>query len=370
MPEADAPSKLSSKQECLGMGLILLIFLGVSLLVAARTPTVHVDEPVFADPAANLYFGSGFTSTMWGEDRHELWSSQPPLYTGTLYVFFKAFGFGLYQARAANDLFAAAGGVLIWAALRRSRFIQSPGYRLLALGLVLSGSCSTLTFRMIRYDVIMFLVSALVFFAWCQPAQCRTCYLWVLLAGILCPFAGVPMLPYVGLILLIQLAVYRFRNIGLTICVGAGFAIGAGLLLLYYQHFGVLDHFLKFVHGATHSDSLLTPLPKPSLKTIIFGERLGQESLLTSFFGNPFVFENMKTMCDYSAVLLFLLFVPLALETWLGLGGRNCKFIPFVLLTTLVMPPVIQLAGHYWSDYRWMTYIPLAIAVPRLAGTG
>jgi hypothetical protein len=60
------------------------------------------------------------------------------------------------------------------------------------------------------------------------------------------------------------------------------------------------------------------------------------------------------------------LFVPLALEAWLGLGGRNCKFIPFVFLTTLVIPPVIQLAGHYWSDYRWMTYIPLAIAVPRL----
>ena len=107
-------------------------------------------------------------------------------------------------------------------------------------------------------------------------------------------------------------------------------------------------------------------LPKPSLKAIIFGERLGQQSLLTSFFGNPFEFEGMTTMCDYSAVLLFVLFVPLGLEAWLGLSGRNCKFIPFVLLTTLVIPPVIQLAGHYWSDYRWMTYIPLALAVPRL----
>ena len=348
------------------MGLIILVFLTVSLLVAGRTPTVHIDEPVFADPAANLYFGSGFTSTMWGEDRHELWSSQPPLYTGMLYVFFKAFGFGLYQARAANALFAAAGGVLIWAALRRSRFIQAPGFRLLAVALVLSGSCSTLTFRMIRYDVIMFLVSALVFFAWCQPAHCRTRYLWVLLASVLCPFAGVPMLPYVALVLLIQLAIYRFRNIGLTVCVGAGFAIGAGLLLFYYQHFGILDHFLKFVHGATHNDTALIPPPRPPLTTIIFGQRLGEESLLTSFFGNPFVFENMKTMCDYSAVMLFLLFLPLALETWLGQDGRNCKFIPFVLLTTLVIPPVIQLAGHYWSDYRWMTYIPLAIAVPRL----
>ena len=366
MPEIDAPSKTSSKRECLGMGLILLVFLSISLFVAARTPTVHTDEPVFADPAANLYYGSGFTSTMWGEDRHELWCSQPPLYTGLLYVFFKAFGFGLYQARAANDLFAAAGGILIWAGLRRSRFIQSPGYRLLALALVLSGSCSALTFRMIRYDVVMFLVSALVFFAWCQPAHCRARYLWVVLAGILCPWTGVPVLPYVALVLLIQLAVFRSQNIGLTVCVGAGFAIGTGLLLLYYQHFGVLDHFLKFVHGATHNDNSLMPLPKPSLKTIIFGQRLGEESLLTSFFGNPFVIENMKTMCDYSAVLLFLLFVPLGLEAWLGLSGRNCKFIPFVALTTLVIPPVIQLAGHYWSDYRWMTYIPLAIAVPRL----
>jgi hypothetical protein len=186
--------------------------------------------------------------------------------------------------------------------------------------------------------------------------------LWLVLASILCPFVGVPMLPFVSLILAIQLLVYRFRNIGLTISVGAGFGVGVGLLLLFYFHFGVLDHFLNFVFdvtGALHRQ-------KPSLKDIVFGSSPREASLVTSFFGNPTSFENMKTMFDYSAFFLFLVFLFFAKKFWPTADTANRKFIIFILLTTLVLPPIIQLAGHYWSDYRWMTYIPLTIAVPRL----
>ncbi len=362
MPEPASSFTLSRRQEWLGVGLILFIFLGISFLVATRTPTVYMDETVFADPPANLYLGSGFTSTMWAQDRDEMFSRQPPLYMGMLYVFFKEFGFGLFQARAANACFTAAAGLLVWAGLRRSGFIRSPGARLLALALVLSGWVSTQTFRTIRYDVGMFLVSALVFFAWCQPGRLRTRYLWAVLASILCPFVGVPMLPFVALMLAIQLAVYRFRNIGLTISVGAGFALGVGLMLLFYAHFGVLQRFLEFVFDVTSA----MHRQKPSLKEILFGSPFGEASLITSFFGNPTSFENMKTMFDYSAFFLFVIFLFLAKKFWATADAANRRFIVFILLTTLVLPPIIQLAGHYWADYRWMTYMPLAIAVPRL----
>jgi hypothetical protein len=366
MPEPEPNPRLLPGWEWFGVGFILLCFLTVNLLVATRTPTVYIDEPVFADPAANLYYGSGFTSTMWGEDRHELWCSQPPLYTALLYVFFKCFGFGLFQARAANSVLAAAGALLVWAAARRARLVQSPVYRLVTLALILSGSLSVLTFRMIRYDVGMFLVSALVFFTCCLPAGKRGRYLWVALASIFCPLVGVPMLPFVGMMLLIFLAVYQFRGLPLAVSVGTGFTLGAGLLFLYFYHFGVLGHFLKFVHGATHNDTG-TPALVPTLKTILFGEQLGEESLLTSFFGNPMNYSvNMKTLFDYSAFLLFILFVLLASKIWRVTNGPIHRLILFILATTLVLPPVIQLAGHYWSDYRWMTYIPLTIAVPRL----
>ena len=42
------------------------------------------------------------------------------------------------------------------------------------------------------------------------------------------------------------------------------------------------------------------------------------------------------------------------------------KLIRFIIAVTLIVPPVMHFAGHYRSMYRWMTYIPLAIAVPRL----
>jgi hypothetical protein len=362
MPELDRPANLSPKQEWLGAGLIIFVFLSISLLVATRTPTVYIDEPVFADPAANLYFGQGFTSTMWAQDRHELFSRQPPLYMRLLYVFFECFGFGLRQARMANAVMAAAAALLVWGALRRTGFIQSPAYRLTALVLILSGSVSTLTFRMVRYDVAMFLVSALVFNAWCLPANCRSRYLWVILASALCPFAGVPMLPYVSLLLAIQFVVYRFRNLGLMISVATGFALGVGLFLLYYYHYGVLGEFLDFVSdvtGARHRQA-------PPLSVMLFGDDRGNAGLLTSFFGYPNSFQNMKTLFDYSAFLLFAVFALLAWKIWPIVNGPNRKFIVFIVLTTLGLPPIIHVAGHYWSDYRWMTYIPLTIAVPWL----
>jgi hypothetical protein len=354
--------KLSPKQEILGAILILLFFLCISSLVATRTPTVYIDEPVFADPAANLYLGSGFTSTMWGEDRHELWSSQPPLYSSLLYVFFKCFGFGLFQARMANAVMAAAGGLLIWAGLRRARFIESPGYRLMALVLVLSGSATTLAFRTIRYDVGAFLVSALVFFTWCLPSHWRTRYLWLLLSSMLCLVSGVPMLPYVSLVLFLQLLVYHGQNVRRMISVIIGFGLGAGCLLLFYNHFGVLDHFLHFVSSVTSA----TRREKPSFGQLLYGKPFGSSSLLVSFFGNPVSYQDMKTMFDYSTFILFLVLIYLSRKMWRSTDVKTHKLIAFVALTTLVIPPVIQLSAHYWSDYRWMTYMPLAVVIPRL----
>src|ERR1700761_843046 len=106
-PESVRPYRPNFRSEYAWVGFLILVFLTTSFLVASRSPTVHMDETVFADPAANLYFGSGFTSTMWAQNRNELWSSQPPLYAGLLYVFFKVLGFGLAQARTANACIAA-----------------------------------------------------------------------------------------------------------------------------------------------------------------------------------------------------------------------------------------------------------------------
>jgi hypothetical protein len=319
-----------------------------------------MDEVEYTDPAANLYFGQGFTSTMWAQDRHEFWCGNVPLYQGILYVAFKVFGFGLLQARMTSGVLAASGAVLVWAALRRSRLVTAPRNRLLALALILSGSVSNQTFRMIRYDSAMFFICALVFFGCTLPSRWRC--LAVLVFSPLLPFAGVPMLPYLVFLATIYLLVYRLANIGLLVSLGAGFALGIGALVAFYRHFGVWQRFVDIVlpftaagHGQTRS-----------MKDIIFGDSLGDENLLTSFFGNPVRFLDPKTLFDYSAFLLFLVAALIAFKTWRAAGGQSRKLMLFILATTLLVPPLMHAAGHYRSYYRWMTYVPLAMVVPRL----
>ena len=349
--------------EPAGAFLLVFFFCVINFLVATRTPTVNLDEPQYCDPAANLCLGSGFTSTLWAQNHDAFWCGNVPLYQGILFCFFKLAGFGLLQARLVNTLLTAAAALLIWAALRRSGLVKNPVNRLLCMALILSGSVSTLTFRTIRPDATMFFICSLVFFACTLKIPWKR-YGFALLCSALLPFAGVPMLPYIGMLLLLNLACYGFANLGLLVAIGLGLVGGVAGLVLFYNHFSSWHTFVEIVlpftgigggaQGAT-----------PSIHDRIFGSGLGAENIFTSFFGNPLSFLDQKTLFDYSAALLFLAAVLLAAKCWRSATIRDRKFMAFILVTVVVIPPFLHLAGHYRSMYRWMTYIPLAIALPR-----
>jgi len=361
----DPPKPLRFDRETSGVILILLTFVLVNLLVATRTPTVFCDEPGYTDPAANLYLGSGFTSTMWGQDRHAFWCGNVPLYQGILYCFFKLMGFGLFQVRAVGTFLAGAGALLIWAALRQSGFIRLPTGRLMSLALILSGSVSTLTFRTARYDATMFFICAAVFYCCSLPAFWRGRLILIALCSALLPAAGVPMLPYVCIMGLLNLAVYGFANFSLLASMAAGMIAGVAALVAFYHHFSSWHTFLEIVlpftglGGISHSGA-------SGLSAKIFGKAPGDDTIFTCFFGNPAEFLSQKTLFDYSAALLFLLVVLVSISRWSSADHKSRKFMLFMVAVTLCVPPLMHLAGHYRSFYRWMTYVPLAIAVPWL----
>jgi hypothetical protein len=362
-PETKSEPLPHPRWEPAGAVLLALFFCLVNLLVATHTPTVNLDEPQYCDPAANLSLGSGFTSTLWGQDRDAFWCGNVPLYEGILFCFFKVAGFGLLQARLVNTFLAASAALLIWAALRRSNLVSTPAGRLLCVALVLSGSVSTLTFRTIRPDATMFFVCSLVFYA------CSLGGLWkrgalVFLFSACLPFAGVPMLPYAGMLSLLNLAVYGFANLGLLMAIGLGLAGGVAGLVLFYQYFATWRTFVEIVLPFTGLGAAAPGGPSAAPGKI-FGTGPGAENILTSFFGNPFEFLDQKTLFDYSAALLFLAAAVLAMKSWRSATSRDRKFMAFILMTALVIPPFMHLAGHYRSMYRWMTYVPLTIAVPR-----
>ncbi|HEV2694990.1 MAG TPA: hypothetical protein VG347_19000 [Verrucomicrobiae bacterium] len=356
-----------ARRECLLAGLLLAFFFLINLVVITHTPTVAGDEPGYADPAANLYLGSGFTSTMWGQDSRAFWCGNVPLCQYILYADFKLFGFGLFQARAAGIFLAGGGAFLIWAGLRFSRIIAAPAGRILCLALVLSGAVSTLTFRTIRPDTTMFFFCALVFFFSQLPLRRGRRWLLAGAAGILLPAAGIPMLPYAGLMAMITIACLGWAEAGLFVSVGLGICSGLGLLAIFYNHFSSLKTFVTIVlpfTGLGGGDGG----GQGTLRAKFFGVYPGDDNLLTCFFGNPFSFYDPKTICDYSAALLFVLFLVIAIRVWPSAPPLVRRRIIFVVLLTLLVPPAMHVAGHYRSGYRWMTYIPLTIAVPWVLG--
>jgi hypothetical protein len=357
----------NSRREWLLAGGLLAVVVLINLVVATHTPTVSGDEPGYTDPAANLYLGSGFTSTMWAQSSHAFWCGNVPLCQFILYADFKLFGFGFFQARAANILLAAGGAFLVWSGLRSSKLIPTMAGRILCVALMLSGAASTLTFRTIRPDATMFFVCALVFF--CSRLPLRLVYRCLLVgaAGVLLPIAGVPMLPYTGLVALISFICFGWADAALLFSVGLGVCVGIGLLALFYNWFSSFKTFLAIVLpftvlGDRHGSG-------PGVwHTKVFGEYPGADNILTCFFGNPVSFVDQKTICDYSAVLLFMLFLVLSAQAWHTADRLVRRRIIFVVLLTLIVPPAMHMAGHYRSMYRWMTYIPLTIAVPWILG--
>jgi hypothetical protein len=342
---------------------LVLLFCAVNFCVATRSPTVYVDEVQYCDPAANLALGHGFTSTMWGQNHDAFWCGNVPLYQGILFCFFKVAGFGLLQARMVNTFLVGAAALLIAGALRRSDLMDTPGSRLLCVCLVLSGSVSTLTFRTIRPDATMFFVCSLVFYAGSLRNPVSRLLLAFLFSALL-PFAGVPMLPYAAMMLFLAFVVLGFENLALLVVIALGLAAGVAGLVAFYNRFATWQNFMDIVlpftglGGTSHGGGSF-------LHDRVFGVEPGADNLFTCFFGNPSEFLSQKTLFDWSAALLFLVAALLARRSWRNAIPPDRKFMAFILAVALVIPPFMHFVGHYRSMYRWMTYIPLAIAVPR-----
>ncbi len=363
IPEARSTSPAPSRRELAGALLILFVFISINLVTATRTPTVYVDEPVYCDPAANLYFGSGFTSTMWGQPRDAFWCGNVPLYQGILWLWFKLAGFGFFQVRALNTLLTAAAGLLIWSALRRTSLVLQPGHRLLSLALILSGYMSALTFRTARPDATMFFVCALVFFGLNFKNSIAAKWILPCAASFFLPVAGIPMLPYIGLLLVLYLAFYRTTNVAGIFAVALGMLGGVAALACFYEHFASVRAFVEIILPFTSLGA--TGGHISFLRGKIFGDSFGGENLWTSFFGNPLEFEHPRTRFDYGAAILFAVGLALYFSARKTAGPADRRFMRFILAIALVVPPFMHFAGHYQSYYRWMSYLPLAMALPR-----
>lgn len=358
----DSDHSFVSRNETRLAVAILGIFLLIGLLVATRSPGLFVDEPMFCDPGANLAAGRGLTSTLWGQPRDALWTGNAGLYPILLGFWMKIVGFGFFQARILNPIFAAAGAGLIWAGVKKSRLLERPWLRLVSLGLVLSGYTITVSFRTIRPDATMYLLCSTAFFACCLRDWRPWNYLLAALAAAFLVPTGLSMGPYVCVAGFLMVVFFRWRFLPSVLAVGLGMVAGIGLMALFYGHFSAWGTFLGQVLTLT---SLGSVHHASALHSRIFG-RPGFDSLFTCFFGNPLVTMDPITMCDYSALMLFLMLCLLGATAWKTAAREDRRFFLFAVALTLTVPPALHMTGHYRSFYRWMTYVPLCITTVKL----
>ena len=226
--------------------LLLSAFLAANLSTSSRSPVIWQDEVMFTDPAANLYFGQGFTTSAWFQSRNTLFAGNSPLYSLCLYPWIRVFGFDVVSVRGLNYVLMLAVVASCLLALDRLGLVRSPVPRLAFAFLVLCGDGVTYSYRSGRYDCLgMLLVSGLLLTLVLRPGRPRTGGLFLLAA--LAPWAGLQLLPYLGLLGLLVLLLRGKAAIADVVTVGLGCLAGFVCLAAFLLENGVWHEFLKSV---------------------------------------------------------------------------------------------------------------------------
>jgi hypothetical protein len=319
----------------------LLIWLLLNLWTGSRSPPVWNDEVMFTDPAANAFFGRGFTSTAWPfSGSHQLWITNAPLHTWLLVPWIHLWGFSITSVRSLNYVFWAGASLLVWIGVRRSGLVRGAGWRLLLIVLILCENGMAFSYRSGRYDSIgVLLCSALGAAASMAPGRARSatlvfCAFWI-------PFAGLQLLAFLALGFAVIFTLGGKRTLRLLVPTGIGLILGGLGLAATLKALGGWDDLRKF---ATSYTAPAEP-----------GNRFTQAFLdtLSSFGGRD---------PSLPLILVALLLVWISgrrREAWDLLTGN--RIIPIMLLIALAVPLEMGIIGHFPVYYSWMTALPLLI---------
>lgn len=328
---------------------ILVVFLLVNLVTAERSPTVWMDEVLFADPAVNMVMGNGFTSSAWpGQARDQIWAGNVPLYSLTLYPWLKLFGVSPRSVRSYNYVLVSAAALLFWIGILRLNLIRRPALRILFVCMFLLGYGITFSYRGARPDCIGILLIVALFSTWTLRRE-RWRWALALFLGALLPVAGLQLLPYVAVLGALIWLVYPTRQLlGYIAVVDVGMAVGFGTLYLTYQTLGIWDTLFTLVRAYS-----------------LLGGNLwgGTIERLAGFARRPMLGGGHD---DFSSLLLLSAIALLGIYAIATKSGRIATIGIWGLGTGLAVPLTMRTTGHFPIYYTWMVYLPLAVAVIKM----
>lgn len=339
----------------------LIAFVGILLATSLRMQPVWLDEVTVEDPAVNLHFGKGFTSTGWQyQTKEEFWASNAPLHQILLFHWIRAFGFNPLSARSISFVLMAFTVALLWFSSWRLGLVPSPQGRLLLVFLLIGGAGITFDYAMGRYDLIgIFLLAlALTVASLRIPDWIRSMIL--LVVGILIPIAGVNLIPY-GL--LMGTLLWLFLRNGFqreAVCLGAGAVLGLFALYVLYVTNGVEK--ILLVSAGGHGLAGTLGEDTAALRQSGMGGRM--KFVLTHaplIVGRRLVSAPDWYFSDRSFVVVLGILLVRAVALKRSGQWRMKSAAAFGLAVAVAVPLIMGLLRNYPFYYSWMAYLPLSL---------
>jgi len=314
--------------------LLSLLFVGLNVVTADRSPRPWVDEVMFADPGFNLASGEGFVTRWWRHQREEhTFVSNSPLYSLMLGGWSRVVGVSIIPVRTLNYLLMlAAVSVLALAVVRAEPRVGSVPIALMTVAMW-TGYGMTFSYRSARYDVLGLLLLALAALVLTIP-QRRARLVLLLLLGAYLPLAGLHLLPYAATLGLLVLLLDR-RMLADTIALGMGAVAGFVGFVSYIYSLGLFDTFKNSVLGL--SDHMSSA-----------GDRL--QNVIDAILLDP-------STLILGAAILILVALP---------GNRHLlgwQILATAAFAIIVIPVVLSIAGKFPVYYSWMKFMPMCIVV-------
>jgi hypothetical protein len=325
----------SASKEMIWLVSILVTYLVINFLTAALSPTVWMDEVLFTDPAVNLRLLGRFTSSAGlVQSDQDFWSGYPPLYSLLLSAWLWIAPISPTGVRSLNFILMAMSCLALWLTLRGSEIIRSPSLRLIFVLLILCDYWITFSYRSGRPDTIgIFIVSLLALQMVSKPSSTRSALVFVL--GGLVPWAGLQLVAYVGVLLMIAVLVTRRISV-IYIHLVSGIAAGGLALGVLYFAMGTLTAFVASV------------LPYTILAS---NTDLGGGGLLMAI--------RPLFVPDFSIILLLpILFIVASM--WSRQSPDERQLLIFFISAVVAVPAILLILGHFPMYYFWMSFIPMS----------
>jgi hypothetical protein len=355
------PPTAFPRGEAALLAALLIAFVAVLAMTSLRVQPVWLDEVTVADPAVNLYFGKGFTSTGWQyQTKEEFWASNAPLHQVLLFHWIRLFGFTPLAVRSISFVFMALTIALLWFATWNLKLLVTPLGRMIFVALLIGGAGITFNYYLGRYDCIGILLLAAVMAVYSLewPLWIKSMVLLVL--GMLIPVAGVNLIPYtlvIGFLLILFLGPGFRRE---AACLAAGVVLGLLALYILYVTNGVEKVLLTSAGGHGLAGTLGDDAQEvrqaglgPKVKYIL--------THLPSVLGRRFRDGLGWYFSDRSfvAVVLVLGVRALALRRAGKFSRRSVE--AFGLAVAALVPLVLGVLRNYPFYYSWMAYLPVGL---------